>query len=93
MVHGGDVVEFTTSTFAWLRRPGSRCSRPRQCLGSRHLDVGRHEGLAAWVPDGNEVAVAVKGHIYPTSLAFADDGTTYAAEADYSYGDPAYDGV
>jgi hypothetical protein len=43
----------------------------------------------AWVAPGYRVEVVVRDLIYPTSVAFDEDGNMYVAEAGYSYGDLA----
>ena len=45
------------------------------------------DAAAAWVPDGFEVEVALSGLMYPSSVAFDDEGTLYVAECGYMPGD------
>ena len=45
---------------------------------------------AAWVPEGYRVDVAAAGLMYPSSVAFDDDGTMYVAECGYMPGDTAH---
>ncbi len=52
-------------------------------------DVPAADASATEVPQGYKVEVFMKGLSYPTSIEFDDSGTTYVAEAGYSYGDPS----
>jgi glucose/arabinose dehydrogenase len=45
------------------------------------------DAAAAWVPEGYRVEVAHAGLIYPTSVAFDDEGNLYVAEGGYMPGD------
>jgi glucose/arabinose dehydrogenase len=46
------------------------------------------DAAAAEVPAGYRVEVVVQDLVYPTSIAFDEEGNLYVAEAGYSYGDP-----
>lgn len=64
-----------------------KASVPVGTYGKELPKVPPPDAVAALVPEGYQVEVFMKDLIWPTSIAFDDDGNVYVAEAGYVYGD------